>query len=112
MKRAILVTLLFACVICRSVPADETRRADPELALRTLMKKKIWRKSETKYILQALKDIPYGKWRDYDPEETIRFYALRLREVRIIKTPPEEFIARHTDWTMFNQLKKDFRITW
>ena len=92
--------------------ANDIVARDPELALRTLMKKKIWRKSETKYILQALKDIPYGKWRDYDPEETIRFYALRLREVRIIKTPPEEFIARHTDWSSFNELKKDFGITW
>ena len=27
---------------------------------------------------QALKDIPYGQWREYEPEETVRFYALRL----------------------------------
>ena len=29
------------------------------------------------YALQALSDLPYDKWRDYDPEDTIRFYALR-----------------------------------
>ena len=27
-----------------------------------------------------MKEIPYGKWRDYDPEDTLRFYALRLHE--------------------------------
>ena len=24
-----------------------------------------------------MKDVPYNKWRGYDPEDTIRFYALR-----------------------------------
>jgi NitT/TauT family transport system substrate-binding protein len=29
------------------------------------------------YVLQMLNELPYGVWRDYDPEDTIRFYALR-----------------------------------
>jgi NitT/TauT family transport system substrate-binding protein len=32
------------------------------------------------YAVQTLSDVPYEKWRDYDPEDTIRFYALRLHE--------------------------------
>ena len=40
------------------------------------------------YALQTLKDVPYNKWREYDPEDTIRFYALRLREAGMIKQPP------------------------
>ena len=40
------------------------------------------------YALQALGDIPYGKWREYDPEDTIRFYALRLHELGFIKSSP------------------------
>src|SRR5499427_9394064 len=28
------------------------------------------------YALQTLKDIPYARWREYNPEDTIRFYAL------------------------------------
>ena len=27
------------------------------------------------YALQALREIPYAKWRDYDPEDTIRFFC-------------------------------------
>jgi NitT/TauT family transport system substrate-binding protein len=92
--------------------ANDIVANDPELALRTLMKKKIWTKAETKYILQALKEIPYDKWHDYDPEETIRFYALRLREVNMLKTLPEDFIKKHTDWSFLNSLKKELAMTW
>ena len=38
------------------------------------------------YGLQALREIPYDRWREYDPEDTVRFYALRLREVGFIKS--------------------------
>jgi NitT/TauT family transport system substrate-binding protein len=92
--------------------ANDIVANDPELALRTLMKKKIWTKSETKYIFQALKEIPYAKWRDYNPEETIRFYALRLREVGLIETLPEEFIEKHTDWSHLDSLKQELALKW
>src|SRR5262249_32294586 len=32
------------------------------------------------YALQTMKEVPYDKWREYDPEDTVRFYALRLHE--------------------------------
>lgn len=32
------------------------------------------------YALQTLNDVPYSAGRDYDAEDTIRFYALRLRK--------------------------------
>ena len=31
------------------------------------------------YALQAMQEVSYGKWREYDPEDTVRFYALRLQ---------------------------------
>src|SRR6266487_3888626 len=37
------------------------------------------------YALQTMKEVPYNKWREYDPEDTLRFYALRLREAGMIK---------------------------
>ena len=37
-----------------------------------------------------MKEVPYGKWREYDPEDTVRFYALRLHEIGMIKTSPKE----------------------
>ncbi len=92
--------------------ANDIIAKDPEHALRVLQQKKIWKKSETKYILQALKEIPYGKWREYNPEDTIRFNALRLHDVGMLQATPDEFIAQHTDWSFVNSLKSEFNIKW
>jgi NitT/TauT family transport system substrate-binding protein len=85
---------------------------DPELAARTLVEKKVRKASEYKYIVQAMKNIRYDKWREYKPEDTIRFYALRLREVGMIKSSPQEIISQNTDWRFLRELKKDFGIKW
>jgi NitT/TauT family transport system substrate-binding protein len=61
------------------------------------------------YALQTMKDLPYGKWRDYDPEDTIRFYALRLHEAGMIKSSPQKIIAQGTDWRFLNELKKELK---
>jgi NitT/TauT family transport system substrate-binding protein len=61
------------------------------------------------FALQTLKDVPYNKWRDYDPEDTIRFYALRLREVGMIKSNPNKIIADGTNWRFFNELKRELK---
>lgn len=58
---------------------------------------------------QVLKDIPYDRWRDYNPEDTVRFYALRLHEVGMISSSPREIIARGTDWRFMNELKKELK---
>ena len=62
------------------------------------------------YALQALKEIPYTKWRDYDPEDTMRFYSLRLGEVGMIKSSPQKIIAQGTDWRIWNELKKELKV--
>ena len=61
------------------------------------------------YALQALKDIPYAHWRNYDAEDTIRFYALRLHEAGMIKSSPQKILAQGTDWRFLNELKKELK---
>ena len=61
------------------------------------------------YALQTLKEIPYARWREYDPEDTIRFYALRLREAGMIKSNPNKIIADATDWRFLNELKRELK---
>jgi NitT/TauT family transport system substrate-binding protein len=61
------------------------------------------------YALEALTDVPYGKWREYDAEDTVRFYALRLREAGMIKSSPQTIIANGTDWRLFNELKRELK---
>jgi NitT/TauT family transport system substrate-binding protein len=61
------------------------------------------------YALQSLQELPYGVWRDYDPEDTVRFYALRLNEAGFIKSVPKRIIAEHTNWRFVNQLKRELK---
>ena len=59
--------------------------------------------------LQAVKDVPYGRWRDYEPEDTLRFYALRLHEIGMVKTNPNTIVERGADWRFLNELKRELK---
>jgi NitT/TauT family transport system substrate-binding protein len=61
------------------------------------------------YALQTLSEVSYAKWRDYDPEDTMRFYALRLREAGMIKSNPNKIVADGTDWRFLNELKRELK---
>jgi NitT/TauT family transport system substrate-binding protein len=56
-----------------------------------------------------LNDLPYDKWREYDAEDTVRFYALRLHEAGMIKSDPKRIIADTTDWRFLNELKRELK---
>jgi NitT/TauT family transport system substrate-binding protein len=59
------------------------------------------------YAVQTLADVPYNRWRDYDPEDTIRFYALRLREAGMLKSNPAKIIADAADWRFLNEVRRE-----
>ena len=80
---------------------------DPERAARVLVDRKSTPRFD--YALQAMQEIPYNRWREYDPEDTVRFYALRLHEAGMIKSSPQKIIAEGTDWRFFNELKKEMK---
>ncbi|HMH16731.1 MAG TPA: ABC transporter substrate-binding protein [Burkholderiales bacterium] len=61
------------------------------------------------YSLETLKDIPYDKWRDYDAEDSARYYALRLQEAGMIKSSPQKIIAQGTDWRFLRELKQELK---
>jgi len=63
------------------------------------------------YALQAMKEMKmaYRQWRDYDPEDTVRFYALRLHEAGMIKSSPQRIIAEGTDWRFLTELKQELK---
>jgi NitT/TauT family transport system substrate-binding protein len=64
---------------------------------------------EYDYALKTMKEIRYNRWREYDPEDTVRFYSLRLREVGLVKSSPQKLIAQGTDWRFLNELKKELK---
>jgi len=61
------------------------------------------------YAFQTLSDVPYDKWREYDPEDTMRFYALRLHDTGLIKTNPNKIITENTDWRFFTELRRELK---
>ncbi len=81
---------------------------EPDRAARILVDKGYTQTYE--YALQTMKnDVPYNKWRAYDPEDAIRFWALRLHEAGMIKSSPQKIIAQGTDWRFLNELKKELK---
>ena len=65
--------------------------------------------SSYEIMLQILKDVSYAAWRTYDPENTMRFFAIQLHEVGMIKSSPQKIIAQGTDWRFFNELRKELK---
>jgi NitT/TauT family transport system substrate-binding protein len=61
------------------------------------------------YALQTLTELPYASWREFDPEDSMRFYALRLHEVGMIRSSPNAIIADGTDWRFLNELKRELK---
>jgi NitT/TauT family transport system substrate-binding protein len=63
------------------------------------------------YALQTMKDMQmvYGTWREHEPEDTVRFYSLRLNEVGMIKKSPKQILAQGTDWRFLRELKKEMK---
>jgi NitT/TauT family transport system substrate-binding protein len=61
------------------------------------------------HVRDMLQGLPYLKWREYDPDDTIRFYSVRLHEVGIVKATPQKILANGTDWRFLNELKKELK---
>jgi NitT/TauT family transport system substrate-binding protein len=79
--------------------------ADPALAARQVVENGLTDRYDD--ARQTLTELPYDRWREYEPEDTIRFYALRLHEVGLIKSTPQKIIAENTDWRFLNELKRE-----
>jgi NitT/TauT family transport system substrate-binding protein len=80
---------------------------EPERAARYVVDKG----DEKRYdvALEIIKALPYRHWRDANPEDTLRFHALRLHEVGMIKSTPQKLIAQGTDWRFLNELKRELK---
>ena len=81
---------------------------DPELGVQAFLDKSGF-KANPDFSRQALKEMPYRRWRDFNPEESLRFYSLRLREAGFVKGTPQQVIARGTDWRHLEALKRELK---
>jgi NitT/TauT family transport system substrate-binding protein len=80
---------------------------EPQRAARLL----VAREFEPRYevALEVLRKVDYTRWRDANPEDSLRFHALRLHEVGMIKSTPQRIIAQGTDWRFLNEVKKELK---
>jgi len=62
------------------------------------------------YALETIQEIPYDLWHEYDAEDTMRFYALRLHEAGMLRTSPNALLAEGTDWRFVNELKRELKV--
>jgi NitT/TauT family transport system substrate-binding protein len=60
--------------------------------------------------LQTLNEIRYDTWREFDPEDSLRFHALRMHEMGMIKSRPQEIIAKGTDWRFLDELRRELKV--
>jgi NitT/TauT family transport system substrate-binding protein len=96
--KRVLRAVLKAADLCASEPASAAQRlVDGRFTARY------------DYALQTLRDIAYDKWREYDTEDTLRFYALRLHELGFVKSSPQKIIADGTDWRFLDELKRELK---
>jgi len=65
--------------------------------------------SNYKTMLQILREVSYGAWRSYDPENTMRFFAVQLHEVGMLKGSPHKLISKGSDWRFLNELKQELK---
>jgi NitT/TauT family transport system substrate-binding protein len=115
----------FCCMLCGSADYVErypvaTKRvvrailkaadicaSDPELAAQLSVDGKFTDRYD--HALQALREARYDRWRDFDPEDTLRFYALRMNEVGFIKSGPNKIVAEGTDFRFLEDLKRELK---
>ncbi|MEQ1949857.1 ABC transporter substrate-binding protein [Mesorhizobium sp. CN2-181] len=96
--KRVLRSILKAADLCAS---------DPQLAARQMVEREFVPSYD--YALQTLKDIRYDRWRDFDPEDSLRFYTLRMQETGMIKSSPQQIIADGADWRFLDELKRELK---
>ena len=96
--KGVLRSILKAADLCVS---------DPQMVARQMVDQEFVPSYD--YALQTLKDIRYDRWREFDPEDSMRFYALRMQETGMIKSGPQKIIADGTDWRFLDELKRELK---
>jgi NitT/TauT family transport system substrate-binding protein len=96
--KRVLRAILKATDLCASQPERVARQLSDDGAAEAYDR-----------LLEVVRELPYDRWREYDPEDSMRFYALRLHEAKLVKSSPQKIIADGTDWRFLNELKRELK---
>jgi NitT/TauT family transport system substrate-binding protein len=61
------------------------------------------------YALQTIEEISYDQWHEYDSEDSLRFYGLRLHEAGMLRNSPNAILAEGADWRFVEELKRELK---
>lgn len=89
------------------VKAADLCASEPDYAARLLVER--GHTPSYDYARETLRGIPYRAWREYDPEEALRFYGLRLREAGVIRANPKKLIAEGADWRLLGEIRRELK---
>jgi NitT/TauT family transport system substrate-binding protein len=81
--------------------------SSPELVARQLVERKF--ADDYGYALETMTDVRFDAWRLYDAEDSLRFYALRMHELGMIKSSPQKIIDSGTDWRFLDELRRELK---
>ena len=79
----------------------------PESAARQLVDGKFAERYD--YALETIKAIPYDLWHEYDSDDTMRFYALRLHDAGMLKNNPKKILEEGTQFNFLKDLRHEMR---
>ncbi|TIM34701.1 MAG: ABC transporter substrate-binding protein [Mesorhizobium sp.] len=96
--KRVLKAILTAADLCAS---------NPELAAQELIAQGFVPNYDD--ALGTLRETGHDKWRDYDAQDSIRFYALRMQETGMIRSSPQQIIANGTDFRFLKELKRELK---
>jgi len=94
-------------VLRATLKAEDLCASQPELVAQGLVKSGFTDGYD--YALQSLTEVPFARWREFDSEDSLRFYALRMHEAAMIKSSPRKIIADGADWRFINELKRELK---
>ena len=106
-----VATMRFTRAVLRAADAAEkdrpgAARAGVGASIRNLLAQRIT--SDTEILLDTTAMVSYD-WREYDPEETLRFFALRLGEVKLIKSTAQQILTQGSNVTYMRQLRNELK---
>jgi hypothetical protein len=83
--------------------ADDICAAEPERVTQLLVDDGYAQRYD--YALQTVSELPYASWREFDAEDALRLFALRLHEVGMVSSTPNQLIVAGPTGGLKRELK-------
>src|SRR5204862_4927552 len=81
--------------------------SDPERVARLAVERGF--ASRYEYAIQALTQVRYDAWREFDNKDSMLFYGLRMQETGLLNADFQKVIAAGTDWCFIEELKRELK---